>query len=162
MVKHLHLIVGSLTLGKVNRYSKSTDSFKVNAEAEEMLTSELCRGAGEHRQVTLACGTLADLGYTERPALAEFLGDSGRLTRYGLAKLPADAALCLRRTYINQPQGEWFYICMDSMRVSGKGRPHVFAVGSDGYDLVLFGISPRAHSDQLSLEVEWVFELTAS
>ncbi len=115
--------------------------------------------AAESREITLARGTLAQLGFTENPMTKQFLGDANRLARYGLELLPAEAGLCLRDAYQDQPLWESLWVGMDPILDSGA-VPGVFRVdhGADGRWLDSSSARPRK---RWFLQSEWVFAVAS-
>lgn len=94
--------------------------------------------------------TPEDLGFTERPTIAEML-DRERLAAWSAANLdgwrvtlnPAEAGPHLAIQYTGQPQNEFLWIAMERIPGSG-GRPYVFYL-------------ERNEDDLYSLDAHWTY-----
>ncbi len=151
----------TITVGDVSRDERveriRRRGYRLTHQVQTLLRN-VTTGGGPW-MITLARGTLAQLGFTEKPRTQQFLGDAELLARYGLMELPSETVLCLCEAY-TQPLGERLLVGMDPITGSGRTR-YVFEVlhGDGGRQLCSDDAEPWRDWD---LECEWVFAVLST
>ncbi|MGH7783198.1 MAG: hypothetical protein ACREO5_05080 [Candidatus Binatia bacterium] len=125
----------SLTIGGVPKnelYEKANAARTVSPYAKRIMKHEQFTTLAHPETALVIALTPEDLGFTERPTIAEVL-DNGRLAKWSAANLPgwevtlnpAEIGPQLAIQYTGQMEGEFLWVGMERIPGSG-GRPYIF------------------------------------
>ncbi len=116
-----------------------TGGFKVGDWSKDMMTKKSFVITPKPVEVDLVAATVAELGF---PLGATTRQIRDRIKKIGGSLCPPDLAAHLRLAYADQPRGEYLWVAMEQITVSG-GYPGVFGVDHDDVGRWLFSSGAR-------------------